>query len=366
MTFNDSVYMPVDAGGSMRGVALGGTFKTRDGKFYDSTGAFLVGELERLDNTPHPPLMATTWGRDIDLREDVTIADEVSSYTVASFGSSESLGQGYGPGYGGSWGGKDSNQIGGVSVDIAKVVHNLNLWYKEIKYTIPELESSAKLGRPIDQYKYDAMRMAYEMQVDQCVYVGSTEIGTTGLANATRVVTPPSGGVAASYVYALPNGASGSALFTKKSPDEILGDFNYMLTQVWKQSGNALMPNRILLPPAQFGYLSTAKISQAGNVSILKYIKENNIRNAAGEGGLEIYPAKWLVGAGSGGTLGTAGAYDRAVVYTKDKFRVRFPMTALQRTPIQYDSIYHKTTYYCRLGSIETPYPETIGYFDGL
>src|SRR5580765_6904879 len=45
----------------------------------DSTGAFLIGELERLDPTLHEPLATVTWGRDIDLREDVTLADEVSS-----------------------------------------------------------------------------------------------------------------------------------------------------------------------------------------------------------------------------------------------------------------------------------------------
>ena len=45
-----------------------------------STGAFLVGELERLDPTLYEPITDFTWGRDIDLRTDVTIADEVLDY----------------------------------------------------------------------------------------------------------------------------------------------------------------------------------------------------------------------------------------------------------------------------------------------
>jgi hypothetical protein len=53
-------------------------------------------------------------------------------------------------------------------------------------------------------------------------------------------------------------------------------------------------------------------------------------------------------------------------VYTQEKDLVRYPMTLLQRTPVQYESIYHKTTYFCRLGVVEVVYPETIGYFDGL
>jgi len=40
---------------------------TYDKYTIDSTGAFLIGELERLDQTLHEPLYNVTWGRDIDL-----------------------------------------------------------------------------------------------------------------------------------------------------------------------------------------------------------------------------------------------------------------------------------------------------------
>ncbi len=164
----------------------------------------------------------------------------------------------------------------------------------------------------------------------------------------------------------LPAGASGFTTWAKKTPDEILADVNLMLTTVWQASAWAIVPSRLMLPPTQFGYISTQKVSSAGNVSILKYIQENNLLATSGKGRLEILPLKWLIGAGVGGTIGTPGTTDRAVVYTKDKKRVRYPMTLLQRTPIQFDSIYHKSTYFCRLGATEVVYPETIGYFDGL
>lgn len=54
------------------------------------------------------------------------------------------------------------------------------------------------------------------------------------------------------------------------------------------------------------------------------------------------------------------------IAYSKDQERVRFPMTLLQRTPVQYDGMYHKTTYYKKLGVVEVVYPETIAYRDGL
>lgn len=58
---------------------------TFDQRTVDSSGAFLVGELERLDQTMHEPLASVTWSRDIDLRSDVSIADETSSFTNSTF-----------------------------------------------------------------------------------------------------------------------------------------------------------------------------------------------------------------------------------------------------------------------------------------
>ena len=352
----DSGYRSLDAAGNQLGKPLGNAFKTADGRTVDSTGAFLVGELERLDLTLHEPLAAVTWGRDIDLREDVTIADEVSSFTLSTFGSQGGLGTGAGIGNGKAWIGKDTNQITGISADIAKIPHQLRPWAMELKYTILELESAAKLGRPIDQQKFEGLTLKHQMDIDEQVYIGDTTTGDTGLVNNSLVTN----------VSNVANGAAGAPQWAKKSADEILADVNSMLTSVWAASAWAVIPGRLMLPPAQFGYISTQKVSNAGNVSILKYIQDNNLLTTSGKGKLEILPLKWLIGAGVGGTIGTTGTVDRAVVYTKEKQRIRYPMTLLQRTPIQYDSIYHKTTYFCRLGSIEVVYPETVGYFDGI
>ncbi|EBN8434860.1 hypothetical protein LFN98_004579, partial [Salmonella enterica subsp. enterica serovar Newport] len=89
---------------------------TFDQATVDSSGAFLIGELERLDQGLNLPLVGYTWTRDIQLREDVSIADDISSWTNTSFGVA---GSGANPN-GKNWVGKDSTAIAGVNVDISK------------------------------------------------------------------------------------------------------------------------------------------------------------------------------------------------------------------------------------------------------
>lgn len=342
--------------GDQRGRTFDMAFRTHDGRTVDSSGAFLVGELERLDQTLHMPLTAVTFGRDIDMRRDVTVADELTSFTLSSFAASGSLGAGNGIRNGKAWIGKTTDQIVGVGVDIGKSSFPLTPWGMEMRFSLLELESAARVGRPIDEQKLAGLKLKHQMDVDEQVYVGDATLNQTGLLNNTLVTN----------VANLPNGGGGSSTWANKTPDEILADVNAIITSTWAASAWAVMPNKIGIPPAQFGYISTQKVSTAGNVSILKYVLENNILKASGQGDLEIVPMKWLIGAGTGGTLGQTGTVDRMICYTQAQDYVRYPMTPLQRTPIQYQSIYHMTTYYCRLGVVEVVYPETIAYRDGL
>jgi hypothetical protein len=317
---------------------------TYDRLTIDGVGAFLIGELERLDQKLHDPLVHLTWSRDIDLREDVSIADEQSSFTNSSFASPGGIVPG-----GKNWISTDSNAITGVALDIGKTIHPLYLWGTEIKYTIPELLSSQKLGRPVDAQKFTGMKLKHQMDIDNMVYTGDTTFNQPGLCNYTGVGT--TGNVI--------NGAAASPLWANKTPQEILNDVNTLLTQVWTASGFARVPSKLLLPPVKYSYLVKTLISSAGNSSVLKFLQDNSIALQTNGKMLDIQPCKWLTGLGVGGT-------DRMVAYTQEQDLVRFPMVPLQRTPLEYRSIYQMTTYFGRLGVMEFVYPETVGYADGF
>lgn len=317
-----------------------GAMFTYDGYTRDSTGAFYLGELERLDQTIHDPLYSVTWGRDVDVREDITTGDEVSSFTNSSFAASGGINP-----TGISWIGKDVNAITGAQLDIGKTPQPLFLWGMELSYTMPELASAMQAGRPIDTQKYDVIRTKHQMDIDQLVYTGDTGLNTKGLTNHQSVtnVTNVTGGTWAAAA----------------TPDVILDQVNEMLESVWAASGWAQMPDQLRVPPVQFGKLVSTKVSSAGNISVLRFLQENSLCNTQNGKPLNIQPLKWLVG------RGTAGA-QRMIAYTKAYDRVRFPMTPLQRTPLEWRSLYNLTTYWGRLGVIEVVYPETIGYRDGI
>lgn len=313
---------------------------TFDAATIDSSGSFLIGELERLDQTLHMPLAAVTWGRDIQLREDVSIADEVSSFTNSTFAAAG------GPSPSGkSWIGKDANVIAGIQLDIGKTANPLTLWGQQIGWTIPELESAQKLGRPVDQQKYEGMQLKYNMDVDEQVYIGDATLGFTGLVNNAGVSTT--------------NAVTGNWTNGTTTPAQILADVNTMLQANWAASGFARCPDKLLLPPLKYSYLVSTLISSAGNISILEFIKNNSICNSINGRPLDIQPLKWLTGRGASGK-------DRMAAYTNDRNLVRFPLVPLQRTPLEYRGIHQLTTYFGRLGVVEVVYPETLNYVDGI
>jgi hypothetical protein len=357
-----------DGGNNHLGKAFDQPYRSHDGKFYDSTGAFYLGELVRLDQTTHLPLASVSWGRDIDLRTDVTLGDDATAWTLTTFAGQGGLGMSNAVTGGKAWIGKKSTELPTVGVDMGLITKPLRPWAVDLAYTVFELESALRLGRPIDQQKYLGLQMRHQMEIDAQVYAGDSDTGDTGLVNSPVAANGLPG---AGIITNLPNGAAGSAGWIgalAKTPAEILSDVNYALNTVWQASAWSVVPNRILLPTAQYGALATQLISAAGTTSVLRYLEENNLLARSGQGPLMILPSKWCNGAGAGGTIGTPGpgTTDRMVVYTKRPELVRFSMTMLQRTPIQYDGIYQKVAYYGKLGVLEIVYPETLGYFDKI
>ena len=224
---------------------------TYDRRTIDAAGAFLIGELERLDKTLNLPLHRVTWQRDIDLREDVTMEDETSSFTHSNFAAAG----GTSP-TGKNFIGKDSTAIPGIALDIGKTPSPLHLWAMELGWTITELAAAQRVGRPIDSQKYEGMQLKYNLDVDEMVYIGDREVGAVGLINHPGVAT-----------------GNSTLNWDTATAKQILDDVNDLLNMIWANTAYAVMPDQLRLPPAKMARL-TQPVTEAGSQSLLKYISE--------------------------------------------------------------------------------------------
>lgn len=302
-----------------------------------STGAFLVGELERLDQELYAPLADFTWSRDIDLREDVTIADEVTSFMLANYaGGFGSIG-----GSGKSWiKGMDTTPAR-VSVETSKVTTPLTPWGMEVSYSIFELQKAMQVGRPIDVQKYDAMKFKHQLDIDQQVYMGDEGIGVKGLLNNDAVVEKAN---------------LGSVNVKTMSAEDAVNLFNTVLESSWKATQYIRIPDTILIPPALFAALASKQLPNVDK-NVLEYVLQNNIAVSNG-GKLTIRPVKWLndssINSGNG----------RLVAYTKARDVVRFPLVQLQSMAPQFRDFMQSVPYYGALGGVEFVRPEMVYYGD--
>jgi hypothetical protein len=318
---------------------------TVNGKTFDAATlmAPFVNTLEKLDPALYLPLYNVTWQRDIQLREDVNLGMEMTSFIrskIAAIGS-----QGYAgiPWYNGT-------KIPGVSVDGEKIGHYLRVCAQEVCYDAIELARSQMLNQPIDRQKFDALNVLYQMSCDEYAYIGSTATGSTaetGLLNSSiveydLVTTGVSG-----YTWAL------------KTPLEIQKDINDILSKAWQNSGYTVVPRDLLINPVNFGLIAGKPMSDLSVTTVLEFVSKNNLCMAENGVPLNIKPCKWCTGRGQ-------SSYNRMLAYTNDPKYVRMVMVPIRAEQAYYEGISFHRPYIWALGGIEIVKPETMIYRDEI
>lgn len=311
------------------------TTRFADAQTIQSAGAFLQGELERLDPKLYEPLSDFTWGRDMPVRSDVSVADEFTSFMTSEFAGGFS-GTGNGTK---SWIHDKDTTPAQVALKFGKTLSPLTPWGMELAYSIFELQKAQQVGRPIDEQKFNALRTKHQLDIDAMVYVGDTEIGQTGLLNNASVASGNVGAISAS-----------------STPDAVLDAFNTALDTAWKNANYVRIPNKCLVPPEVFSILVSTQLPNT-NMNLMQFLLANNIASANGAK-LEIAPCKWLSTTLPGAVIATP----KIVAYIQDPDYIRFPLVELQSLPMQYRDFNQVVPYYAALGVVEFVRPETVYY----
>ena len=306
--------------------------------------AFLESELEKRDALIKTPLTSFTYGRDVTMRVGGGWDEFVSSFNV-SYGVT-----------GGSNGGviaaPGSNGIPMLQASFDKEVFKTHVVEIGTSIKWVDVQRGNATGRNLDRYLSEGVRLVYDKHMDANTYIGFSAYGTTGLINNPNV--------AAGTVVV---GAGGTTEWNTKTPVEILADVNTLLTTAWASAGydEDAIPNHMLIPFEQYGYLATTLISSAGDKSILKYLQENNLAAVKGVT-LFIGGTSYCKGAGTGST-------DRAVVYcNKERFVAEDELSPLNRalTTQNAATASFDTLYVANVSELEFFAPETAVYGDGI
>lgn len=320
---------------------------TIGGRSFDAATlmAPFVNALEKLDPALYLPLYNTTWMRDIQLREDINIGVEMTSFIrskVAATGSQ---------GYGGIPWVKDGADLMGVAVDGEKIGTILRPCAQAVAYNEIELARSQLLNQPIDRQKFDALNILYQMSVDEFAFIGSTTAGSageTGLFNSSIVEYD-----------LVDQGVSTYTTWANKTPAEIQYDVNKMLTKCASNSGFAKYPEDLLLNPVNFALIAGLPMTTGGFSSVLEWLKANNVSTANNGKPLNIRANKWLTERGQ-------STKNRMVAYTNSKEFVRLPLVPIKPYTAYYQGITFFRPYIWAMGAVEIVKPETIIYRDGI
>ena len=304
---------------------------------------FLVGQLEKQDPRLLEPLTSLTAPRDIDMIPGGGWTSITSNVFVdySTTGNEED-----------SIVGSETTNIPTSQANISKDVFIVHTFSEILKAPLFDELKLQQVGKSLSQIYDDGVRLNHAKLLDRNVYYGITKSGTYGLINNPLVTSS----LAA-------QGAGGSTLWSQKTPVEIMNDMNVLIDDTWAASQYDLsgMANRILVDPQNYTYISMTPVTLAGSESILTYFLRNNIAVNQGRP-LEIYPSRWCIGAGVGGT-------QRLVAYVKAKNRLNIDLTVpLSRvmTAPNTSSLSYETVFASQFSQTKVLYFQPIQYSDQI
>lgn len=324
--------------------ATGGrVIKARDGKM--STGlAFLRGELEKLDEKIRQPLSTKSWTRDLPVKVGGGWVETISAmginYGIQGGGMEDSIIAG------------GVNEIPVIQADMNKDVYKTHVFAAVMRVGWIDMQKSQITSRSLEQMATDGIRAAYDKHMDRNGYLGFSKYDCYGLLNNPNVT-----------VSEVANGAGGKKTWKDKTPDEILYDINHAILVGWERAGWDLdaIPNHIVIPYEQLNYISTTRIGELAEKTILSFLLENNTAKANGVD-LEICAAMYAKGAGTGGK-------DRMVCYINDDYYIAVEeLVPLKRaiTETKTDTVSFDSVYVANVSEVELFYDQPITYWDGI
>jgi len=214
------------------------------------------------------------------------------------------------------------------------------------EWNIEEINQASLYGINLNATKAMSATDKVERLLNSIAFVGSTEKNWTGFANSGDVPRADVG--------------TPGTFWPAKSVDQILIDVNEVLSRVRTQTNEVEWADTIAIPPDAFRVIATKRLGAGdGMITVLEYIRKNNIYTAETGQPLNIIPVRELATASQDGG-------GRMVAYRRDEEVLRFhlPMARTVLQPRQKSIMGYETGIIARTGGTEWRLPKAAAYAD--
>lgn len=215
------------------------------------------------------------------------------------------------------------------------------------EYSDEEIRQAEHLNRPLPQLKANAARRAYEELVQKTSMFGDTVHGLPGFLNNSNVTT----------VTVAATGTGSATTWVSKTPTQILFDINSFMGSIYVDTLQVERPTRLLIPTAQWNYITTTARSEHSDMTIMKYLVANS-PYLSSEADIMSLPELKGIGAGSTDMM---VAYDMTI----DKVVLHIPMP-LRFTEPQRKGRGFEIPGEFKVGGVEFRYPASARYGIGI
>lgn len=219
-------------------------------------------------------------------------------------------------------------------------------------WNLEEINQAALYGIPLSETKANGASDKVERLLNSIAMIGSTEKNWTGFINDANV----------SRADVAADGTGSSTFWSAKTPAQIVRDVNNLIGSVRTNSSEVEWIDTLRLPPAAFRYIASVEYGSGnGTLTIIEFLRKNNVYTAETGQALDIAPLRELATASQDGG-------GRMVVYRRDpevlRFHLPMPRKVLQAR--QKSLMAFETGIIARTGGTEIRLPGAMAYGDEI
>lgn len=233
-------------------------------------------------------------------------------------------------------------------------------------YNIQEIRGAQMAGVPLQQRKANAAMRAYQQAVNRIGWFARPSdkqyAGLTGFLynlNTTKA-TAHTGATSTKVRWC----EAGQAV---KLPDEILIDLNAGILSIIDTSKGVHIPDTVILPPKEWGYIASTPRSSNSDTTILEFFLKSNPGVKSVEWANECKNVSPLPSTVTSETTAGSGTGNVMITYKRDPEMLTLEIPQMfEQFTVQERNLEYVVPCHARIAGVIIPYPLSIHILEGI